>query len=388
MAQTTITAASHPKLVRSAYAQKAWLWAQDNMFFSKFIGRQMGDTDSRTGGQGSKGVDISNGTQSIVTLKTEPKAKRRGSVDIRILSPLVGSGKADSQRLKDSEEALSYYTFSPEVHLRRHAVSVDDITEFRTEVSIREDAKIALGNWLAQTMDLDTLLALSGLPNAVATLARNAPSTNRIWRGGQTTGGVVESVTTDALIDSATNNLFGTQVLTWVKRKAQLGAAGGYPKIRPIHYKGKNWYVCFVHPLQMKALKGEAAWIAAQSDANIRGEDNPLFSGAEGVWDGVIVHEWEKIESRLGAGGATASEYFDVSTDPCYSAITVGRALFCGAQAAVHAVGRNIKWVEETDDYDNIFGVALNIIMAAEKTEFNDEDFGVIPIDTAMVLDS
>lgn len=388
-AQTVITSTSHPALVRSAYARKAWLWAQPNMFFAKFISTQVSDysVDGRTGGQGKRGVDISNGTGSIITLKTEPKLKKRDTVDIRVLAPLTGAGKADSQRLKDNEEALSYYTFSPTVHLRRHAVAVDDINEFRTEMSIREDAKVALGNWLAQTMDSDTLLALSGLPNSVATLTRNAPSTNRIWRGGQTTAGVVEAVATELLIDSATTNLFGTQVITWVKRKAQLGGSG-YPKIRPIMVKGKPYYVMFVHPLQMKSLKGEAAWIAAQQYANVRGEDNPIFNGAEGVWDGVIIHEWEKIETRLGAGGTTASEWFDVSTDANASGITTARALFCGAQAGVHAIGRNIRWIEDKDDYENIMGTSLNIIMCAEKTEFNSEDFGTIAVDTAVVLDS
>jgi hypothetical protein len=53
-------------------------------------------------------------------------------------------------------------------------------------------------------------------------------------------------------------------------------------------------------------LAQNSTWRNAQQYANIRGEDNPIFSGALGVYDGVIVHEHEGITTADNLGGGDA----------------------------------------------------------------------------------
>lgn len=385
MAQTTFTT-TNSVLIRSALMSgKAYLWAQDNMFFQPFIGKQNAMNDTRTAGN-KDGVAMNRASNSIITMKDKKDLGKGATVDLYIRAPLIGAGKVDSQTLINNEEKLTFYDQSLTVHKRRHAVSVDDYKNFISEFSpeaFDEMAKEALGEWIAQAADTDILLALSGLANSVGTITANAPT--RIFYGGQTTAGVVESVAADANIDSNTDNMFGTKVIEAVKRKAQTGAAA-YPKVRPIIHKGKKYYVMFVHPLAMKALKAETAWINANKDGLPRGLDNPIFTGAEGVWDGVIIHEWEKIETRLGAGGSTATEYFE-SGDNCNTGDMVARNLFCGSQSGLFTIGRNLHWEEEMTDYQQVKGVAIDAYWQAAKTQFNSNDYGVIAVDTIVNTD-
>jgi N4-gp56 family major capsid protein len=153
----------------------------------------------------------------------------------------------------------------------------------------------------------------------------------------------------------------------------------------------------FLHPYQTKALRGETAntgYAQAQRDANIRGESNPIFSGALGIWDGVILHEYEKITTRLGAAGTDPSEYWEATGDTagtapdvCTDTYTCARALFCGAQAAVIGYGQYPGWYEKNFDYGRVPGVATDIVYGIKKTQFNSKDFGVIAVDTTYAVD-
>jgi len=285
---------------------------------------------------------------------------------------------------------VTFHNCDTTIHKRKQAVRLDgEMTERRTKIKLRGEAKEALGAWHAESRDTDIVLGLSGLPNAVGTLLDSQPSTARKFYGGQNTSGAVGvvPVASDSLITgTAGAHRFGTQVLSHLKRMAQVDGGASYGKIRPVVIKGKKYFVFFASPWQIKALKMEDRWINAQKDANIRGESNPLFSGACGMWDGIIVHEYDKIQLRTGAGGSTAAEYFDVADD-CVNGVSVARGLLCGAQAGILAYGRKIGWKEKVFEYDSQFGVEVSSIYGFTKAKFNNKDFAVIACDTAVDLD-
>lgn len=394
MAETPFNSSTNTALIQTVLAKQAMVWARDNCYFSipKGFSAKQKEAMPHTSPDPNKEVGMmENGTNAIFTIKDELKKQPGETIQVRILAPLTGEGAVDDQTLEGNEEELQYYVETVTVHQRRNASMVKGMSERRTKVPVRTDARDNLALWYSEKFDRDCLLSLSGLGLAIGTPAVNvvtasAPSTNRKWFGGQTTGGVLESTGTHALIDSATNNIFGTAVISAMKRKAQMAGAG-FPKIRPLLIKGQPWYVMFIHPYQSKALKNEAAWKSAQQYANLRGETNPLFSGALGVFDGVIIHEYDKIETRLGAGGTDPTEYFDVSTDVCYSGIYVARALLCGCQAGLMGNAQEVGWEEQRKDYGNTWGVAIESIWGAQKTVFNSEDYGVIAVNTAIVPD-
>jgi N4-gp56 family major capsid protein len=137
----------------------------------------------------------------------------------------------------------------------------------------------------------------------------------------------------------------------------------------------------FVHPWQAFDLRNNATFAQAQREAQSRGNDNPIFTGALGMWDNVIIHEHEYVpfldisvvgDCFYGDGSET-----DFSAD-CF------RALLCGAQAAVFANCKDsMQMVEETFDYKNKVGYATGLIAGIQKTTFNSKDYGVIAVDTA-----
>jgi len=344
----------------------AWLYKQalQDIFFGKFVGK-----DDR----------------SLIQTKTDLTKDKGDKIAFALRMNLTGAGVTGDGAIEGNEEALVFHDFLATLDLRGHGVkAAGKMSMRRTAFDIKSEAKDALADWMAEkVIDKDTVYALSGLANPAGTVAKSAPSTNRRFYGGQTTGGVITSVASDALCNSTTNHLFGSALISMLKRKAKKA----YPKIRPIMVNGKAYFVCFIDPLQNKALKNEDAYQQAQREAGVRGKENVIFSGADSIWDGVVIHEYDQLENRTGDGVGTAAGTYFEEGDPCANGVTVARALFCGAQAGVHAYGQYPGWYEENFDYKRVPGVATDVILAVAKTKFNGEDFGLITVDTAVVED-
>ena len=94
------------------------------------------------------------------------------------------------------------------------------------------------------------------------------------------------------------------------------------------------------------------------------------------MYNGIIIHEATRVPQG-------------VSTVTSAAVANTRRAIFCGAQAAVFATGRDtsapdekMSYVEETFDYGNQLGVSAGVIAGLKKTRFNSADFGTIVIPT------
>lgn len=368
--------ATGDELTVKHWAAKTFKYGYFNNYFNKFVGRKV---------TGLKGVMIKTDDNAMICKKTEFQKKKKGDrIRYALIDPLSGEGVIDDERLEDNEEALSSHYFDLTLRRRRHATrSEGEMSDRRPAFDVQAQSRDVLGMWLARIHDRDVIAALSGVANAVGTIAANVPSSTREWKGGQKADGTVYSVATDTLVNSSTNHLFGEKVIEHVHRLATLNE----PVIRPIIIGGEEYYIMFIHPYQTKALRATTDYKAALQNAEVRGKGNPLFTGAEGLWGGVIIHTIPWIETRLGAATQSlASEYFD-SGDICTSGMYVARALFCGAQAVCIGYGGTPKWVEDKFDYENEWGIALGLFFSVAKTEFNSIDYGVIPVDTAMVAD-
>lgn len=372
--------ATGDELTVKHWSKETFKYGYYKNYFNKFVGRKV---------TVKRGVWIKTDDNAMIIKKTDFRKNAKGDrVRFALIDPLSGEGVIDDERQEDNEEAITSYYFDLTLRRRRHATrSEGEMSDRRPAFDVQAQSKDVLGMWLARAHDKDCIAALSGVANAVGTIAADAPSSTRRWYGGQTAAGTVESVANDAAIDSNTTNLFGEKVIEWVKRLATLSE----PVIRPIVQNGEEYFVMFIHGYQRKALRASTDYKAALENAAIRGKGNPLFTGSDGVWDNVIIHTIPKIETRLGASGTTATEYFDAG-DYCNNGTYVARALFCGAGAltigyGAHKNGEVSKWVEKLFDYDNEWGIALSLFFAVGKTKFNGIDYGVITVDTAIVAD-
>jgi N4-gp56 family major capsid protein len=131
----------------------------------------------------------------------------------------------------------------------------------------------------------------------------------------------------------------------------------------------------FLHPYQVYDLRTNTStgqWLDIQKAALAGGADSksPIYTGALGEYNGVILHANSRVP--YGVNGSSA-------------VTTTRRAIFCGAQAGLMAYGQKdqsaeMSWVEELFDYQNQLGVSAGMIAGMKKTQFNSEDFCVITV--------
>ena len=325
---TTVPAA----MVKKAWGKSTWKAAMNNIFFQKFTG---------------------NDANSIVQIVDDLKKDAGDTVTIPLLMKLEGAGVTGDNTLEGNEEKLEYRDFSVTINQYRNAVRLaGKFEEQKSQLKLRTDAKAALGTWLEEKIDGMLFTALSATPTA---------------------GRIVYAGTASAENALTATDVFTPDLIGKAKRIAQMAPKA---KIRPVKVNGTNHWVMIIDPYQARDLKANAAWVSAQESANIRGESNPIFSGALGMWDNVIIHENEQV-IRAATGAASAM---------------VGHALFLGAQAAVMAVAQDTDWEEDTFDYKNQVGFSIGRIFGIAKSQYkldgtNLADFACINVLTGSKAD-
>jgi N4-gp56 family major capsid protein len=280
---------------------------------------------------------------------------------------LSGAGVAGDGTLEGNEEALTVYTDSVLIDQLRHAVrSGGKMSDQRIPFSVREEARMGLTDWWADRIDTALVNALSGNTGQSDLRYTGQNSTTAPSTGRQLFINSNES--TEASISTTS-----TMTLAAID-KCVATAKVATPLIRPLMVNGAPHYVMHLHPHQVYSLRtntNTGQWLDIQKAAMQGGmiKDNPLFTGALGVYNNVILRENPRVVQVQA---------------------NTRRALFCGAQAGVFAVGQNntpekMSWVEELFDYENQLGVSAGMIFGAKKSVFNSVDFGTIVLSTYAV---
>lgn len=382
MAKTQFTTAHALRITK--WSAIMFKYGLSNTFFGKFLGKFQ--RQAETENTGGKGVNISTDPNAIVQLRMELAKGKGDKITFPMRAPLVSEGVVGDEDLEGTEEAMSFYDYSVELKEIAHAVRTKGrLSDKRVAFDVKQQAVIGLSEWMGRKIDGYTREAMSGIASVDGNVAANPPISLRSkWVGGETEAGVLSHCTNDldAELTVAATYLFGPKTIQAVRRRAQMAV----PKVRPIRISGKDYYVMFIHPFQAKALKATDQWNEIQKMAGVRGEKNPIFTGALGMWDGVILHEWERLHTRLGASGTGATELFDTG-DTVGNGVNAARALLCGAQAVVHAFGALPRPLSKMFDYGRKWAVGVDCQLAVSKTEFDSKDYGVIAVDTAIEPD-
>jgi N4-gp56 family major capsid protein len=150
----------------------------------------------------------------------------------------------------------------------------------------------------------------------------------------------------------------------------------------------KEYYVVVMSPEQGGDLKNDPDYKGALSRAEVRGKNNPLFTGAFCTIDGLMLYEHRKVYSTRGA--ASGSKWGAAST------VDGAQALLMGAQALAYANIGSDEWAEsDSTDYKNRQGIAYGCMIGFRKSVFKSiydlstsgaitqQDFSVISIYTA-----
>lgn len=317
---------------------------------------------------------------SIIQVKERGSGtwKRGDRFTFNFVGQLTNSGVTGSNMMEGNEEALDQHAFLLSVDKIRNAVLIPEVEEIKNAIDMRDAARSVLKTWISKDLrDKLTLAAgnINGVAFASATEAQRDAwldyNNDRVLFGATTsntiaTGGTVaydhsaSLVTIDNTADKLTPD-----ALSLMKRLAQ----NSNPIVQPTRTSGdEEWYVVLANKYAMRDLKLNTNFMQANREARERSKDNPIFKGADYVWDGMIIREFPEIP--LTTNGT----------------IQVGPVYLMGAQAMGMAWARRSRTVVKQFDYDDKWGVEMSEIRGMDKLRFgyntvddtNTKDAGIV----------
>jgi N4-gp56 family major capsid protein len=320
-----------------------------------------------------------------------------------------GPGIAGDSVIAGNEVPLTYDQDALIINqLRQSMLLKGMMSQQRVPFSLRDKARNGEANWLRTMIDYGLMNQAAGntgaalLPyvgssgtdsgqfNYTGMQAPIAPSSDHwLFPGG---------ATTEATVGGDPKYSFTLDMIPDIVALAQ-GTLS--TPIKPVIINGLEIAgVLFLDHLQVKDLKkqydsGQWGNIMGMAMQGGQVQGNPIFTGALGIFDNVVIHQ----DTYLPWGdGVTTNLVKNPQTRQMVAApnslfnigITttqIGRFVFLGAQSVALAVGMadgtpdaplRVKWVEEPLDANNQLRVTCGMIFGFKKTQFGGSDYAVI----------
>lgn len=347
----------------------------DDKYFREYIGwnkfaKYMGTTEN-----------------SIIQVKEDLTKKKGDSVTFALVNRLTGAGVTGSSTLEGNEEAMDSRSHKLTVDQLRNAVRVPVLDEQFSAISLRNAARPVLMDWSMEQMRDDIVEALgsiNGVAYGSATEGQKdtyiTDNNDRVLFGAAVGNYSAGDHSASLLNVDSTNDTLDSGMISLAKRRAKLAD----PQIRPIRVReagDEEWYVLLCNSLCFRDLRADTAIQQADREARARGVNNPLFTGGDLLYDGVIIREIEQIDVVSGVGA---------------SSIDVAPNYLCGAQAVGVGFAMRPNTVTEVFDYEDKHGVAVREIRGIDKLQFGSgttdtadlKDNGVFTIWASAVADS
>lgn len=306
---------------------------------------------------------------SMIQIKDSLTTKSGDTITFAAVRRLVGMGVTGNTVLEGNEEILDQRSMKLTVAPIRHAVAVSEWDEQKSVIELRDVAKTSLKNWSMEKLRSDIIISLSsmGTVNGVTIPYATATSTQRnLWlasnsdraRFGHLASNYSSGVMATALatLETTDDKMTGA-LLSLGKRQAQTAS----PHIRPImtvDTDDQEWFVVFMPSLVFRDFRSDAAVLAANANGRPRESGwmkNPMFSGGDLVWDGMIVREIPELPVLTGAGAA---------------GIDVAASFICGAQAIGAGWAQRTRTTTNVRDYGYFHGIGLQEIRGVGKLQF------------------
>lgn len=347
------------------WARETWSTARDQMFIKNFMG---------------------NGENNVIQrIKELTKTEKGEQCIFQLVADLVGDGVTGDNEREGNEEAMESHSQIITIDQISHGVkNKGKLADQKTVINFREQGRDKLSYWLANRCDQLAFLTLSGIsyafnndgsqrvgssfPNLAFAADVRAPSPKR-------------SLMWDGTYLAASNT--GAITNAYVPKYSMIVDAIAYAKehrIKPLMSGGKPYYVMFLAPGSLAALKKDPDYQrAVVAVATKAGQDSPWFTGATVTVDGAVLHEHNLVYTTKGAAaGAKWGSGGNVNGT---------RTLLCGAQALGMADLGPGDWVEKLFQYDSQVGLNIDKILGMLKPQFYSiydqsiEDFGLLTID-------
>lgn len=293
----------------------------------------------------------------------------------------IGGGVSGNTVLEGNEAELDARSMAVKVNPVRNAVVMTEWDEQKSAIDIRGAAKAGLKTWALEKWREDILTALKSIPNAAGTMVpyelataaeRNAWLVNNSDRVlfGSSVANAASGVQATALatVDS-TNDKLSAAVITLAKRRAQMAR----PRVKPFRTRtgDQEWFVLLTNSLSFRDLQNDPTIAQANRDARVRGADtNPIFTGGELVYDGVIIREIPEMGLPFAGDASSVGQTGGILPGVGTAGIDVGFSFLLGAQAVGAAWARRLRSTTDVRDYGFRHGVGVMEIRGIEKLMF------------------
>jgi N4-gp56 family major capsid protein len=320
---------------------------------------------------------------SIIQIKTDTQKSKGDKITFGLRMQLSGDGFTEGETAEGMGESLTTYSDSIFINELGHVVGVksdNTIDAQRVHHNLRDEAKDGLVDWWSKRIAVsafnqlcgNTATSGTGFPSSTKYTGLNAavaPSSGRIIRAG--------AQATDQALTSS--DIFDLTLIDKCVELAKTGGSGDLVAMRPARFDGDENYVMYLHPSQVTSLRANTStgqWqdIQKAAMAGSAASKNPIFTGALGVYHGVVLRESQNLPK--GVNSSTAALVSNTR-----------RAVFLGAQAGVAAFGMDktlgrYRWNEELYDHKRKLEVSGWTIWGMKKTIFNSSDFATIVVST------
>ena len=330
---------------------------------------------------------------------------KRGDCSLPLVGKLRGSGVSKSGQLVGNEEALSNTAYKLSPKYRRNGVLIDNEEREKSQFDLYLEADPALSNWNMERKRDEIIQAFAGIEaggsyrnfggvelsgangSQAATGAELdaylTANTDRILFGSQKANTTAGDFTASLANIDTTNDKATPDVIELLKRMAE----SANPLIRPVMINNDEpYFVAFVDSYVHRDLRDNAELRAAMQDALPRSKNNPLFTGGDLMWEGVIIKKIpdmdkfiDSTDTDLWDGVWGANAVGDDLSVAGAAGTRVSPIFLCGAQAVGFGLGKpaSFKQRKETD-YDHLAGVAISSKDDFKKTFYNGKQHGMV----------
>lgn len=333
---------------------------QNKLFFKDMIGKDKG-------GEG----DLDRETPNMpIVEKTQLNKDSGDQITMGLVRQTYtgdsfNSGRVSNQALVDQEQDLTFHNVAVKIAHQRDGILVQGkLTLKRSPFDLLQVAKDRLGNSLRKFLDDGLFFTIySGYsPNVFrelgTSIAAPANHPNRLFGKDNA-----------ALTAMNVNDILDTDIL---ERTAVFAKENN---INPVMYKGKETYGLIIHPRGKRQLRSDSHWVDANAFGLPRGDENPIFTWAEGEWAGIYAMVSNKVDTSRNYGGLTVgSNTITLSADTGFAGVAatdIRMNIFIGANAVARAFGLESYMVRrKEDDYENKYGFGGGYIYGDRRADW------------------
>ena len=301
-------------------------------------------------------------SNSVINVKEDLTKKPGDSVTFSLVNALSNAAVTGSSTLEGNEEALVSRSQKVTIDQYRNAVRVPVLEDQFTAIPLRNAGSDALMNWEMELTRDKVIAAMNSILGVAYGSASEAnkdiwlvDNADRVLFGAAVGNNAANDHSAALLTLDNTADKLTASAISLMKRIAKTAT----PKIGPIKpRKGgvtSDSYIMFVPSLLLRDLTQDSAFLQANREARQRGKMNPIFAGADYIYDNVAIIEVEDIAIDAGAGAA------GIDVAPCF---------LCGAGAVAMAWGKRPQSIDEEFDYGDKQGLAIRQWYEIEKMSF------------------